>query len=144
MSLTKMITYTCILWDIRSPQSEIVPEKLHYQGTVFVGVLVQGIQFRNCLIKSLLCKVTSPEIFFKNEIKNRVQSNYAQGDRFKFDCSKSIVLKMRIEKSGHLSGEFMISQQKTEKFKANPKRIGCVGGNSASAVVVAVYKKLEE
>nr|GLL45484.1 DUF724 domain-containing protein 3 [Ipomoea trifida] len=37
-----MITYTCILGDIRSPQSEIVPEKLHYQGTVFVGVLVQG------------------------------------------------------------------------------------------------------
>lgn len=69
-SLRKVITYTCILRDIRSPQGEIVPEKLHYQGTVFVGLLIQGIQFRNRLIKSLLCKVTCPEIFLKNAFYN--------------------------------------------------------------------------
>lgn len=39
--------------DVRGPESEIVPEKLHNQCTVLVGFLTQCIQFRNSLIESL-------------------------------------------------------------------------------------------
>ena len=39
--------------DVRSPQSQIVSEKLHDQGTVLVGLLTQCIQLRYSLIKSL-------------------------------------------------------------------------------------------
>nr|GMC49277.1 leucyl-tRNA synthetase, putative [Ipomoea batatas]GME13364.1 leucyl-tRNA synthetase, putative [Ipomoea batatas] len=77
-----LVSVFCQNWDIRSPQSEIVPEKLHYQGTVFVGVLVQGIQFRNCLIKSLLCKVTSPEMRVHDlVVENREIQSQSQANR---------------------------------------------------------------
>ena len=39
---------------IAGPQGKVVTQQLHDQRAVLVGVLVQGIQLGNCVVKSLL------------------------------------------------------------------------------------------
>merc|ERR1712115_337900 len=42
---------------VRSPQSEVVSEKLHDERAVFVAVLIQGVQLGDCVVKRLLSKL---------------------------------------------------------------------------------------
>lgn len=39
--------------DVRSPQRQVITQKLHDQSAVLVGLLAQRVQFRDGLVKSL-------------------------------------------------------------------------------------------
>jgi hypothetical protein len=45
--------------EVRRPEGQVVPQELHDQGAVFVGLLSKGVQLRNSFIKSLQTRVGS-------------------------------------------------------------------------------------
>lgn len=80
---------------VRSPKRQIVPQKLHNQRGVLVGVLVQRVQFRNRIVERLQynkrhnigflkMKIYQIKIIFKNEkfkgfeiiLKNKIEFLY--------------------------------------------------------------------
>lgn len=57
---------------IAGPQCQIVPKQLHDQRRILVGVLVESVQFGNCIIEGLRRKIRLFFIRFQGFIKNNV------------------------------------------------------------------------
>lgn len=52
--IATLLRFVTVALGVRGPQGKVIPQQLHDQGGVFVGILVQGVQFGNRVIERLL------------------------------------------------------------------------------------------
>lgn len=83
---------TSIFRQVRGPESQVVSQQLHNQSAVLVWLLTQGVQFRNCLIKSLLRQMAGPVKFSSLTSDN---TNLVRGFEQSMSCLKQYSLPLR-------------------------------------------------